>query len=442
MTGGAPLRILGIDGRTGRPLDPLPEAVARRWAERALRRARPPRYGVASDDLRCSGWGLVLPEGADTAVRDALGPLLARRRQQAGDRYRELTYRPGEGTADFRSRLRAGMGRVDPRQIPWYLLLVGDPAALPYGFELDLGVPHAVGRLAFDEVEDLAAYARRAADAEESQAARPPRAAVFAPTHPDDPSTPACARHLARPLARLLQQRKLCCSAVIGRRATRRRLLELIDAEPDLLVTAAHSVVFPPDDEYQRPLQGAVVCADWPGRVRWQGPIPPEHTIAAEDLPTGVLGGGMAVLFGCHTTGTPRLDVFGGERREEARQLTSCPFVAALAQRLLGRHGGALAVLGHVGKAYEASFVWRGVRQIAPLEDALQAVLDGRRLGEAIDGFGQRFADLAVLWARSKMDADGAVPDPLALWTAFHDARSWSLLGDPAIRLPVATPAP
>ncbi len=438
MAGSTPLRVLGIDGRTGRPLDPLPEAIARRQAERALRRARPPRYGIATGDLRCSGWGLVLPEGTDAAVRDALGPLVARRRQQAGDRYRELTYRPGEGTADFRSRLRAGMGRADPRHIPWYLLLVGEPTVLPHGFELDLDVPHAIGRLAFDDVEDLAAYAQRAADANGAQGSGTPHAAVFAPTHPDDVSTAACNRYLAQPVARLLRNRKLSCATAFGRDASRCRLLELIDAEPDLLVTAAHSVVFPVDDEYQRQLQGAIVCSDWPGRVRWPDPIPPEHTVSAEDLPSGILDGGIAVLFGCHTVGTPRFDVFSGVSREDARKLTSQPFVASMAQRLLGRHGGALAVLGHVGKAYEASFVWQGTQQIAPLEDTLLALLDGRRLGEAVDGFGQRFADFAVLWARSQMDDEATDLDPLELWIAFHDARSWSLLGDPAVRLPAA----
>ena len=68
----------------------------------------------------------------------------------------------------------------------------------------------------------------------------------------------------------------------------------------------------------------------------------------------------------------------------------------------------------------------------------MRALLDGRRLGEALDGFGQRFADLAVTWARSRMDPKVTESDPLDLWRAFHDARSWSLLGDPAVRLPAA----
>ena len=429
------MRVLGVDGTTGRPLDALPAAEARSRAEKALGRPRPPRYGVATGDLQSAGWGVVFTEGGDPAMRDALEPLLHKRRRQAGERFRELTYLPGEGPIDFRTRLRAGVGRVDPRQVPWYLLLVGDPESLPHGFELDLDVPHAVGRLAFENPDDLAAYARRVVETEERSGFNTRRATVFAPTHADDAPTATCAEHLARPMAGQLADLGLATIAVIGEDATRARFLELLEGDPSLLITVGHAVRFPADHRLQRRRQGALICADWPGPVRWPLAIPPRHTVAAVDLPRGALEGGMAVLFGCHTAGTPLRDSFDSLEPEKAWKLTSQPFVAALAQRLLGREGGALAVIGHVGRAFEASCVWHGVGQAGPFEDAITALLDGRRLGEALDGFGQRFAELAVAWTRSRLDPDAVTSDPLALWIALHDARSWSLLGDPAVRL-------
>ena len=431
-----PLHVLGVHGLTGQSLDPLPHGVARRMARRVLLRGKPLRYGFGPGDLRAAGWGVVFPEGVDAAVRQALGPLLALRQRQAGDRYRELLYRPGEGAADFRTRLRSGLGRVDPRQMPWYLLLVGDPVDLPYGYELDLDVPHAVGRLAFDDLADLAAYASRVAEAERRGGRRRPSAAVFAPTHPGDRATARCAAHLARPMAELLEARTACVAA-IGSTATRRALLERLAGGLDLLLAAGHATVFPADYGGQRRRQGALVCADWPGRSRCPDGIAAGHTVAGDDLPAAALDRGVAILFGCHTAGTPRYDVFDSPRAEDARELTPRPFVAAWPRRLLGREGGALAVLGHVGRAFEASFRWRGVPQTGPLEDFLLATLDGRRLGEAMEGFSQRFADLATTWASSQTEA-GAARDPLDLWLAFHDARSWSLIGDPAVRLPAA----
>jgi hypothetical protein len=158
--------------------------------------------------------------------------------------------------------------------------------------------------------------------------------------------------------------------------------------------------------------------------------------VAAVDLPEGALPGGIAILYGCHTVGTPMRDPYENQDLQQAEELTSRPFVAALARRLLGREGGALAVVGHVGRAFEASCHWRGANQSAALEDSVYALLEGKRLGEALDGFGQRFADLSVAWIGAQLGSGAEDPDPLDLWVAMHDARSWSLLGDPAVRLP------
>ncbi|MEM7586189.1 MAG: hypothetical protein AAF560_22550 [Acidobacteriota bacterium] len=423
------LRVLGVDGTTGRPLDPVPESEARRWVERA--RPRPPRYGVATGDLSSAAWGVVVPEGVDAEVLDALEPLLEHRQRQAGELYQQLTYRAGEDAATFRSRLRASFGRVDPRQVPWYLLLVGSPDEIPHGFELDLSLPHAIGRLAFDDPNDLAAYAERVVAAERQQLDRVPRAALCAPSHPGDTSTRQCIEYLAQPLLELLD-RRIPCTHLIGEAARRDSLLELIHGAPDLLIFAGHGTAFGYDSPSQLALQGSLVCADWPG----QDAIPAEYTVTAADLQPGALPGGIAILFGCHTVGTPRYDIF--DSVEKSHPLASRAFVSAIAQRLLGREGGALAVIGHVGRAFEASFVWRGVPQINPFEDTLHALLDGCRLGEALDGFGQRYAELGLAWNQSRLDGASPAPDPLDLWRAYNDAHSWSLIGDPAVRLPAA----
>ena len=386
MSSNSSLRVLGIDAVTGRPLDPLPFSEAQEWAQRILRRGHDPRYGVVSGDLSSAGWGVVFPTGIDREVQEALKPLLERRRFQAGDLYQEFRLLPGEGATNFRSRLRSGLGRVDPRTIPWYLLVVGDPKDIPFDFEFDMGFPHAVGRLALESPEDLAAYARRLVDLEsepKDARGRVPRCAVFAPTHPDDPPTEACVEHLASPLAEQLVHRS-ALQSVLGESASREKFLELAQSELDLLVVAGHAIRFPADHRAQRRRQGAIICSDWPGRERWSGGIPPEHTVAAEDLPPGVLDKSIVVLFGCYSAGTPRLDRFDSLDPEEARELTSEPFASAVGTRLLGREGGAVAVVGHVGRAFEASFFWRGSRQIVAFEDAVAALLDGREAGEGL----------------------------------------------------------
>ncbi len=428
------VRALGVDGETGRPLAPLCAQKIRQQMRARHWTPKPMPYGVPSHDLATAGWGLVIPEEADRAVREALEPLLKVRRRQAGDLYRELTYRIDEDALRFRRRLRAPHGPVEPRQLPWYLLLVGSPEELPHGFEMDLDVPCAVGRLAFDDLDDLAAYAERAA-ALDSPSGAGRGGLVFAPSHPDDPPTAVTSEYFARPLEVLLSSRGLSVGSAIGRGASRARLLDLLGQERDFWIFAGHGVQYRPGHVMQRSHQGALLCADWPGPKQWPEGSPLDHLVTAADLPDGVLSGGIALLFGCHTAGTSSFDFYESVDPSKARRTAPLPFTSALAQRLLGRRGGALAVIGHVGLAFEAAVYWHGISQIAPFKGALQALLDGRRLGEALEGFSHRFADLSTSWMRIQLTSRAENFDLLDLWIACHDALSWCLLGDPAVRL-------
>ncbi|MCG8460813.1 MAG: hypothetical protein MI919_31400, partial [Holophagales bacterium] len=280
------------------------------------------------------------------------------------------------------------------------------------------------------------------------------RVALFAPRHREDAPTQITADHLASPLEGWLGRRAEVArvAARLGEWASRRALLELFGSGADLLVTAGHSVTFPPGHPCQEPRMGAVVCSDWPGPG--SGAIGPDQSVAAVDVPEGALRGGVALLFGCHTAGVPQADPFDDLSPAEARPLTERAFSSALGQRLLGLHGGALGVIGHVGRAFEASVWWRGVRQTATFEDAIASVLDGERLGQSMEAFRQRHADLLSCWASATLgpafspgappagDGDTSSPDLLDLWVGFHDSRSWSLLGDPAVRLAPAVEAP
>ena len=445
-TGG--LRVLGVDARHGRPIPPLSLEQATERARDCFLRARPPRYGVRSGCLGSAGWGVVFTEQADPLLREALEPLLKRRQQQARDRYYELEARPGDNASRWREALFTPYGRADPRQIPWYLLIVGDPTDLPFHFEQDLGSSYATGRLAFGDPEDFAAYAQRVVASEEARGGgRMPRVGVFAPTHPDDPATQLSLEHFAHPVMQAaIEQpdgirRPLELDSALGPQAKRARLETMIAAAPDVLVAAGHGLCYVAGDEWQRQRQGSLVCADWPGPLEAPRAIEAEESLAAADLPSGALARGVAILLGCYTAGTPTFDLYDELDLNAAKRAAPEPFVSAMANRLLGRQGGALAVLGHVGRAFEAGFYWRGARQSAAFEDAVRALLDGRRLGEALDGLGQRYADLAIAWTRPQLEREVEELDPLDLWVAMNDARSWALLGDPAIRLPVTAMA-
>ncbi len=98
------------------------------------------------------------------------------------------------------------------------------------------------------------------------------------------------------------------------------------------------------------------------------------------------------------------------------------------------------------------SFLWgQAGRQLGAFEGALLRLSRGFPVGAAMEYFNERYAELAAdlgaaLEQAELADAEGArgqrerataVDLELAgLWTAHNDARSYVVLGDPAVRLP------
>jgi hypothetical protein len=233
---------------------------------------------------------------------------------------------------------------------------------------------------------------------------------------------------------------------VLGDEATRGRLESLLASgePPAFLFTACHGLGFPTGDAEQRDLQGALVCRDWPGPGA--GRIHREHYFAAADLQEEAhVHGLIAFCFACFGAGTPRWDAYRSGK-EEPRELSPRAFLGRLPQRLLSHpRGGALAVVGHVERAWGFSFAWADAGpQTAVFESTLKRVLAGQPVGWAMEFFNQRYAELASdLAAELEALSFGKKLDETVLadlWTASHDARNYTIVGDPAVRVtaPVA----
>lgn len=399
-------------------------------------------YGRDPEDLGSVGWGVVAPPGLDPAVLEALDPLLRLREEQAGGLFARLELRPGEDKNDFLARYGMGPGVADPRKVPYYLLLLGGPEQVPFDFQYQLGVQYAVGRLDLDGPEAFAAYAATVLGSEQGLGAPPAagrRVHLFGTRHPADTATALSATRLVQPLVPELETaRGWDVSADVGDGATRARLEELLTGPdaPDLLFTAGHGVG---GSAVPRDLAGALLCQDWPGPL--SGPVEADHYLSARHLADGTpVRPRVLFSFACFGAGTPRISDYPGG--PAVLEPAGEDFTARLPQRLLGgRAGGALAFVGHVDRAWSCSFVWKGLAaQVTPFVSTLLALMDGARLGSAMESLTSRYAEIAT---ELTLRVDGyrkygkVVDDAdlVGLWTATHDARAYVVLGDPAVRV-------
>ncbi|MGO9207503.1 MAG: DNA/RNA non-specific endonuclease [Candidatus Limnocylindrales bacterium] len=451
----------------GEPIDPnlLADQKAKLWRETEQHFA--PMEGIDANDLSQAGWGVIFAHDADPAVREALTELLEFRKRQAGrvkeSYYREFTgekgYRvgdPREGKRTFLARGGAAAGHAaDPNKVPYYLLIVGDPATIPYRFQYQLDVEYAVGRVWFEwdgkpDVEAFARYARSVVEAESGRVPLARRAAFVGVQNDDDRATRLSANDLVQPLADDVAREHAGWSFRTHLRdeAKKERMTRLLGGTetPGFLFTASHGIGFPNGDPRQLPHQGALLCQDWPGPARWRESIKSDFYLAGDDVGDDArLLGLLAFHFACYGAGTPSLDDFAHLRNlntAERSTIAPHPFVARLPQRLLGHpKGGALAVIGHVERAWGCSFFGGGRlgRQLQTFKGTLTRLLEGQRVGWALEYFNQYYAALAADLSEELENIKfGKVPDNLALsemWTANNDARSFVVVGDPAVRL-------
>ena len=469
----------GIDVDTGTyAIPPMPvdeiDALIRREKEpenfnELKARAHKPKHlgvkeGVDVKELDQTGWGVIFAEDADPEVEKALQPLIDLRKKQVGQRYHRYDFRVGQNQdtkSSFLAKQGSGPGPANPDKVPYYLLIVGSPEKIPYSFESQLDVQYAVGRLHFETLAEYKLYAESVVAAESGSIKLPRRAGFFGVTHENpDTATNQSLDYLIKPLYQALSHDSANWSfdTILGLDAKKAALKQWLGGAetPALLFTASHGLQVRPDNKKKlSPLdyQGALICADWPG----QGPF--EHqdfVFAGKDLDQDAnLQGLIAFFFACFSGGTPQLDAYTNLRRMQlgqqpgpARELAPTPFVAGLPKRMLSAPaGGALAVIGHVERAWPSSFLWLAKEdgtlppQTDAFESTLKRMMNGYPVGAAVEYLNQRYAELATDLKQLLEDAGfpgfKAGVELANTWMAANDAQWYTIIGDPAVRLPV-----
>lgn len=459
--------------------DELTAKLAQGQAELLRRHHLGVKEGIDPLDLQQAGWGLIFPSSkagsaeriSSSAILEALSPLIQLRQKQAGARFRILSgpdgVRPGEQKKDFLRRHRcASSGPILPESMPYYLLLVGCPEEIPFSFQQQLDVQYAVGRIHFDSVQEYANYAKGVVSAE-MERLRKQSLRLFGITLPGDYASEFSQRALVAPLDAALRN-SLPSSDIAPRQtsedagwtvdtiapeqATQAALLRQLggDETPAILFSCSHGLVLPLGHTSQYARQGSLICRDFP--LKFSGELPEQFIVSGEHIPDAADVRGLVLFsFACFSAGTPSLDSFPqrGRPKVAPNRLAERDFLAALPQRLLGHPGGgALAVIGHVDRAWGYSFCGPGETKTSSTEafhSTLLRLAHGQPVGHAMDYFNQRYAELATelvdqLDRLADEEDEELMWELSELWTAMADARSYIVLGDPAARVTAAKP--
>ncbi|XXT20939.1 hypothetical protein WME94_05135 [Sorangium sp. So ce429] len=450
----APLSALGMDN----PGDPKPSGQMR-------------HDGADPGALPLQRWGVIAPEGPEGDRLLALIDPLIRARQDAQRgrpvRVERVTGRmSAERARAWRSEIARSTSVADQ---PRYLLLLGDLDQVSLDLQQTLAVDTFTGRLAFRDEQGYAAYVDKVLRWERA----PPAAGARARFCTVRDGTPATAMGHA---ALMVPTQALCLEQqALGDFAAASideipsipgdALLDpAAEGVPSLLVSMSHGVGAPrrgwPSVERQRALQGAMHLGSEP-------PITADDLAARPFLP-----GGVWFFLACFSAGTPERSVYypwlrrlkdaGAFRSPLEPVLASLPregdrpFIAALPQAALANPEGPLAVIGHVDLAWTYAFQDPGpggFNHPARFYSLLRSLCDGLRVGVAhaeITRFlVETSVDLSAFYdeeARAEAWGEIAPHGPAKeiqkahLWMRRHDLGGYLLLGDPAVRLPIAAP--
>lgn len=418
-------------------------------------------YDAAADpnDLVKQQYAVLAPVGPrGDRLLSLVRPLLeSRRAEQGGAPIPEIRVPPDLNASDARKFRISAL----PPEAPRYWLALGDFHEISLDTTSAFATQYFVGRLGFSNDDDYAAYADKVLHWEKFPSTATQGQTILCSVRDETAATALANRSLMRPLEDLCtterEWKRFGTSNVLPLQAT--SFSDLISffqrGEPNVVLSASHGAG-PPRGGYgtveeQQRLSGAM-CV---GR----------DVLTGDDIARGpFLPGSIWFYFACYGAGTPAQSSYEPWLRELVAQkaipqntvemalkgLAKNAFLGALPKAALANPNGPIAILGHVDLAWSLSFAdagARGERHTMRFLGAMRALVEGRRAGIAHGELTRFLLDTShALTQMYDEEKRGTAPindrvrevRKAQLWLRRHDLGHYILLGDPAVRLPLA----
>jgi hypothetical protein len=405
------------------------------------------------------GWGVILPEQPGTAQADLLSnadapppirDLLAHRgdapvfrfRRNAADVYNLLrNYKAGKDVT-----ISGSPRGTAPDALPYYLLICGSPADVPWQLQYILNTNHCVGRLDL-QGEALVNYVGALMGDWSGTTIEPNHAVVWATDHSDGDITHLMRNAIADPVyKKLAADSDLEAKFLDGKQAGAASLIDaLAAANPSLVVTTSHGMTGPldkadqmkanlglPVDSGYRLLDPAVLLGKWnPAGAIWYAHACCSAGSDSRSSFDGLVAAGSEAAL---TLAALARDV--GAR------------VAPLPTALLGAKQPLRAFIGHV----EPTFDWTLTQPLTgqfltdPICKALYDGLYNRQpVAYAFRPWYERIGTLSLQHDSAFQDyKEGQDSQDRLLYylLSARDVSTAVILGDPTAALPALKPKP
>jgi hypothetical protein len=340
--------------------------------------------------------------------------------------------------------------KLNGKQLPHYVLMVGGPEMLPFHFQSLLDTVANVGRLQFDTPEELQQYVEKIIRLETAPDPVVTREVIlFAPDGGMNDPTYFSREYMVKPLAQHInQQLNFKTTALMGPDATKAKLAgALKGSKPALVYTASHGLGLSgePLDRQQR-LNGAICCQK-------AGQLTMQDLFCSDDVPLNepFLEGAVFFQFACFGYGTPAQSDYAHWTDGVPEKYADKDFVASLPKRLLAHPRGPIAYVGHLDTAFLHGFtdpndrfiLERWSNRIGPFVNAVDQLLEVQPSALAMEDMNQKFSIYNVLLNsvsdRLKRGTLTWTPDSerrfVDSWIIRSDAQNYMVFGDPAATL-------